>query len=203
MIAYVTRFIDLSDKPFILHPRPEEDELLSSWLVRVALAHDTMPWSFYNMHFPEYKNILFSRDVDVWAPKDLINKLVWKSGYSYEQIYNLTLKSYIGTLLPIFNPSGWNKYFSYIKARARSNKLYGQKYCVKCLQEDKNPYFRKKWRLKTVTRCKKHKIEFRDRCPSCEMPISLYKFNRDGFGFCRCWHCGTKLQDKELQSLNS
>ena len=58
MISYVTRFIDLSDKPFILHPHPQEDELLSSWLVRISLAHDTMPCSFTNMHFPEYKNII-------------------------------------------------------------------------------------------------------------------------------------------------
>ena len=189
MISYVTAFIDLSDKPFTLHPHPQEDELLSSWLVRVSLAHDTMPWSFMNMHFPEYKNIIFSRDVDVWAPEDFLQKLVWKSGYSYERIYNLTLRSYIGNLLPVFNPSGCNKYFTYLKNRARSNRLYGQRYCLKCLKEDENPYFRKQWRLKSIIKCEQHSIELKDRCPQCGTPISLYKFNRDGFGFIKCWKC--------------
>ena len=189
MISYVTAFIDLSDKPFVIHPHPQEDELLSSWLVRVALAHDTMPWSFYNMHFPEYKNIVFSRDVDVWAPEDFLQKLVLKSGYTYEQIFNLTLRSYIGTLLPKFNPSGWNRYFSYIKARSRSNKLYGQKYCPECLKEDENPYFRKAWRLKSVTKCVKHNTELHNRCPSCSTPISVYKFSRNGSGYTKCWQC--------------
>lgn len=193
MISYVTAFIDLSDKPFVLHPHPQEDELLSSWLVRVALAHDTMPWSFMNMHFPEYKNIIFSRDVDVWAPENLLQKLAWKSGYSYEAIYNLTLRSYIGTILPKFNPSGWNRYFSYIKVRGRSNKLYGQKYCPKCLQSYKIPYFKKTWRLKSIQTCKEHNLNLHNQCPNCHTAISLYKFNRQCNGYLQCWKCNRNL----------
>ena len=193
MISNVTAFLDLSKKPFILYPHPQKDELLSSWLVRVALAHDTKPWSFYNMHFPKYKNIIFSRDLDIWAPKDLLDKLVWKSRYTYEQIYNLTLRSDIGTLISEFNPSGCNKYFTYIKNRGRSNQLYGQKYCPICLKEDEYPYFRKQWRLKGIMKCKKHNISLSDRCPSCGIPISIYKFNKEGFGFTRCWKCGFNI----------
>jgi len=197
MISYVTRFINLSDKNFFVVPKPQEDELLSSWLVRIALAHDTMPWSFMNMHFPEYKNIIFSRDVDVWAPEDFLKKLVWKSGYTYEQIYSLTLKSYIGTLLPKFNPSGCNKYFTYIKIRGRSNKLFGQKYCPNCLQGDETPYFKKEWRLKAVSRCQEHNLKLHDRCPNCGKPISIYKFTREGIGFTRCWGCSFILKIQE------
>lgn len=193
MISHVTRFIDLSDKPFILHPKPQEDELLSSWLVRIALAHDTLPWSFYNMHFPEYHNIIFARDVDVWAPEDFLQKLAWKSGYSYEQIFNLTLKSYIGTQLPIFNPSGYNKFFSYIKRRGGINRLFGQKYCSNCLKEDNTPYFKKQWRLKSITECEKHNVQLKDKCPKCKIPITLFKFNKNSFGFTACWSCGVNL----------
>lgn len=193
MISYVTNFIDLSDKPFIVRPQPLEDELLSSWLVRLSLAHDTVPTSFMNMHFPEYKNIVFSRDVDVWAPEEMLTKLAKKSNYSYEQIYNLTLRSYIGTILPEFNPSGWNRYFRYLKNRGRSNKLHGQKYCQTCLQEDNIPYFRKKWRLKSISKCKKHHIELADRCPKCKIPISFYKVTIDGIGYTKCWKCNKHL----------
>ena len=193
MISHITAFLDLSGKPFMLHPKPEDDELLSSWMVRVALAHDTMPWSFYNMHFPEYKNIIFSRDLDVWAPNEFINKLARKSGYAAEELYGLTLRSLIGTMLPEFNPSCMNKYFSYIKVRGRSNKLYGQKFCSDCLKEDKTPYFRKEWRLKSVNRCKKHNLQLRDRCPNCGIPISFYRVTKFGIGFSTCWKCNFSL----------
>jgi hypothetical protein len=193
MISHITAFLDLSNKPFILRPKPEKDELLSSWMVRVALAHDTMPWSFYNMHFPEYKNIIFSRDLDVWAPHELVYKLSQKSGYEIEELYNLTLRSLIGTVLPNFNPSCMNKYFSYIKVRGRSNRLYGQKFCFECLKDDKTPYFRKEWRLKSVYVCKKHNLPLRDRCPKCGIPISFYKVTKLGIGFTQCWKCTSTL----------
>lgn len=174
-------------------PNPQKDELLSSWLVRVALANDTLPWTCMNPHFPEYHNIPFSRDLDVWAPDDLLIKLAKKSAYKYEQLFTLTLRSYIGTLLPEFNPSGYNKYFSYIKVRGRSNQLFGQKFCLRCLQEDLRPYFRREWRLKTVDKCSKHQIDLFDRCKNCAKPISLYKFSKEGRGFTRCWFCGSNL----------
>ena len=41
MIYNVTRYIDLNNEKFRIKPKPQEDELLSSWLVRVARAQ---PW---------------------------------------------------------------------------------------------------------------------------------------------------------------
>lgn len=195
MISHVTRFIDLSNQNFLVVPIIQEDELLSSWLVRIALAHDTIPWSFYNMHFPEYKNIIFSRDLDVWAPQKFLEKLAQKSNLPYQEIFNLTLQSYIGTLLPQFNPSGMNKYFSYIKVRGRSNKLYGQKYCPKCLQENTLSYFKKEWRLKYIQTCKKHNLTLQDKCPNCNKPISIYKFSKQGYGYTKCWNCYSLLYE--------
>ena len=194
MISHVTRFINLSKQNFLIVPTPQEDELLSSWLVRIALAHDTLPWSFYNMHFPEYKNVIFSRDVDVWAPKEFLEKLALKCNKPYPQIYKLTLRSDIGKLFPSFNPSGANTYFTYLKKRGRSNKLYGQKYCPSCLKEDLIPYFRKQWRYKISTNCIHHQIKLLDRCPSCYTPISFYKFKKNGMGFIFCWNCNYDLQ---------
>jgi len=193
LISYVTHFIDLRDKDFFTVPKPQEDELLSSWLVRVALAHDTLPWTFMNLHFPEYHNLPFSRDLDVWAPDDMLVKLAKKSGYTYEQIYSLTLRSYIGTVLPQFNPSCGNVYFSYIKVRGRSNQSFGQKFCSRCLEDDLVPYFRREWRLKAIDECQKHQIPLLDRCEHCAKPISLYKFSREGQGYMVCWYCGKKF----------
>ena len=80
MISHVTRFINLNDRDFVIHPKPQYDELLSSWLVRVALANDTAATSFTNMHFREYaRNIIWQRDLDIWCPQDLMKRLSEKA----------------------------------------------------------------------------------------------------------------------------
>lgn len=191
MISYITRYTNLSSKRFLLHPKPQKNELLSSWLVRVALAHQTIPWSFMNMHFPEYKNIVFSRDVDIWAPIPFINKLAWKSGFSPEDIFAMTLRSYEGYLLEQVRLNGTNFFIDPIIPRKRRNLGYGQKYCPMCLKE--NPvYFKKEWRLSFYTVCLKHKINILDRCKNCGAPIVLYKFKRDQ-SFVQCYRCGWDL----------
>ncbi len=191
MISYITRYADLSGKRFLLHPHPQKNELLSSWLVRVALAHQTMPWSFMNMHFPEYKNIVFSRDVDIWAPDRFIDKLAWKSGLNSEDIFNMTLRSYEGYLLERVRLDGPNFFISPIIPRKRRNLGYGQKYCPICLKE--NPtYFRKEWRLSFYLVCLEHGCYMLDRCQNCEIPVTFNKF-KDEHGFVHCYRCGCHL----------
>lgn len=191
MISYITRYTDLSSKRFLLHPHPEKNELLSSWLVRVALAHQTMPWSFMNMHFPEYKNIVFSRDVDIWAPDQFIDKLAWKSGLSSEDVFNMTLRSYEGYLLEKVRLNGPNFFISPIIPRKRRNLWYGQKYCPMCLQESP-AYFRKEWRLAFYSVCLEHGCRMMDRCQNCREPITFYKFKNEQ-GFIQCYRCGRCL----------
>lgn len=192
MISYVTAFIDLSQKPFVLHPHPHEDELLSSWLVRVSLAHDTMPCSLMNMHFPEYKNIIFSRDLDVWANDDLLAKLSTKSNLPAETLFSMTLQSYRGILQKQIHRNTGNNLLSPIVPRARNNKKHGQKFCPLCLAEDSAPYFRKIWRVSFYSVCLTHRILLLDKCCKCKKPISFYKF-KDDAGFTKCWSCGQKL----------
>lgn len=188
MISHITQYTDLSSKRFLLHPHPQKNELLSSWLVRVALAHKTMPWSFMNMHFPEYKNIIFSRDVDIWAPDQFIDKLAWKSGLNPEDVFSMTLRSYEGYLLEKVRFNGSNFFISPIISRKRRNLGYGQKYCPICFRED-TPYFKKEWRLSFYDVCVEHKIYLLDRCQNCGLPVTAYKFKREQ-GYVQCYGCG-------------
>lgn len=194
MISYITRYTDLSGKRFLLHPHPQKNELLSSWLVRVALAHQTMPWSFMNMHFPEYKNIVFSRDVDIWAPDHFIDKLAWKSGLSSEDIFRMTLRSYEGYLIERVRLDGPNFFISPIIPRKRRNLGYGQKYCPHCLAEYP-VYFRKEWRLSFYSACLEHSCRMLDRCQNCGAAVAFYKF-KDELGFVQCYRCAQPLYDK-------
>lgn len=201
MISYITRYTDLSGKRFLLHPHPQKNELLSSWLVRVALAHQTMPWSFMNMHFPEYKNIVFSRDVDIWAPDHFIDKLAWKSGLSSEDIFRMTLRSYEGYLIERVRLDDPNFFISPIIPRKRRNLGYGQKYCPICLKENL-AYFRKEWRLSFYSVCLEHSCRMMDRCQNCGAPVAFYKF-KDEQGYTHCYKCKQALYRKSTSFITS
>lgn len=56
-----------------------------------------------------------------------------------------------------------------------NQKSYGMQFCWRCLKEDVNPYFRRKWRLSFVVNCNKHKIVLSDRCHQCSEPINYFR----------------------------
>lgn len=178
----------LKSAHFRLAVTPQEDELLSSWLIRTAHAHRVDTATFINQHFPEWKNSLWRRDIDGSADDDLLNSLAFKSGLDYDALYNLTLKTYDGYLVEkitkarniFIQPLG---NYSHIKVKD------GLRFCPKCLQEDKKPYFRKKWRLSFSTACIKHRCFLLDRCPNCGASLTLNRGFYD-FNFPDCYKCG-------------
>lgn len=52
---------------------------------------------------------------------------------------------------------------------------YGLHYCPNCLAEDKEPYFRRKWRLTFVTICENHHRVLHDRCPCCGAAVNFHR----------------------------
>jgi len=189
IISHVSRFIDLNEQKFIIKPRPIEGELLSSWIARVARAHLTKTASFTNMHFKEYpNNMIWQRDLDMWCPDNLIKKIAFKSDYSEDIIFNMTLRSFENI---------FSKKITGLKCIPEIRPLYRNKkpglfYCPECLKEDKIPYFRKIWRLKDYTICEKHKIELLKSCPNCKTPLNISKTYREK-DFTFCFKCGDKL----------
>jgi len=198
MISNISSLINISDKKFFTVPFPKEDELLSSWIVRVALAHDTLPWTFCNLHFPEHKNTVFARDLDIWASKDFLEKLAYKSNIEYSKLLEMTLRSYEGYITKEIRSCTFNLNISPLINRGRVNRGFGQKYCPLCLKEDEQPYFRKYWRLSFYNVCLKHKTILLDRCKNCNKPISLYKFKNER-GYQYCWNCHVKLSENKTK----
>ena len=193
MISNVTKFIDLNNEKFRIKPKPQEDELLSSWLVRVARAHLTHTTSFTNMHFKEYKsNIIWQRDLDIWCPDELIERLVFKSGYSKDIIFNMTLRSLEGIVTNKITGKTFTPNIRALGNYCHIKTCGGLMFCPLCLKDDHIPYFRKIWRLKKYTICEKHNIELLNRCPNCLTPLTISKsFHEKNFTF--CYKCGSRL----------
>ncbi|MGE4294337.1 MAG: TniQ family protein [Campylobacterales bacterium] len=186
--------MDLKDARFRAHPTLLPDELLSSWLVRVARKHQTRTTSFTNMHFPEYnKNIIWQRDLDLWAPDTLLERLSFKSGLDEAILYGSTLRSYQGKLNASMAGKGHTPLIRSLGNYCHIKRLGGLRFCPECLASGPEPYYRKRWRLSFYTACPDHKTFLLDRCPECSAPLTLSKIHEER-DFGHCYKCGFDLR---------
>ena len=68
-----------------IHPHPRPDELLSSWMVRLAHANRYKVHDFYALYFGRERQI-WNRDIDHLAPDWLLNGLSFHTGIGTEQL---------------------------------------------------------------------------------------------------------------------
>lgn len=176
------------------HPKPLPDELLSSWIVRVAQANgiklQTLCWMLFgNARSP------WNRDIDRSAPDWLLKVMCEHTGAKYWDAYHTTLTTYRTILYPSRRRSGQLRWILPVRTYAMTRKGYGQQFCPQCLAEALTPYFRKAWRVALFTFCPKHQVMLHDACPSCGVPVV---FHRGDFGveqgntkpIFSCYACG-------------
>lgn len=153
-----------------VHPHPYPDELLSSWLVRIAHANGEKVQSFCNHEFGT-KHQIWNRDIDRLAPEWLLMALSERTATPIEKVRQTTLKRYEGILFDHSVSSGVEKWITPLKIYHRTRKSHGLQFCPECLKEDVEPYFRTQWRIAFHTFCPKHNVMLHDRCPYCGEPV--------------------------------
>ena len=202
MISNVTKFIDLNNQKFRVRPKPQEDELLSSWLVRVARSHLTHTTSFTNMHFREYKtNIIWQRDLDIWCPDELIERISFKSGYSKDIIFNMTLRSLEGIVANKITGKSNTPNIRALGSYCHIKTKGGLMFCPECLKS-KTPYVNKFWRLSWFIICPIHKIELLSNCPKCNHIFAPEKQDYLHPYIYLCCQCKYDLRETELKPIN-
>ena len=159
-----------------LHPHPFEDELLTSWMVRLSFANGFFLHTFYNKVL-NYKLPIWNRDVDRYSPAELFNLLAGVTGQSYKRLEMLTFTEYECFLYNKVTINGNSRWIMPLGIYHRKRKRFGMQFCPVCLKE--NIYYRKKWRLALFAICEKHKCLLYEDCPNCGAPIS---FHRLGMG---------------------
>lgn len=162
-----------------VHLKPQKDELLSSWLARIAFAHGLGPESFYSISLPKKVNLFL--DIDITAKPEFLKILVKKTGTPLNKVVATTLGAYEGWLYNRFTPvrrGTWPNnppWCMPIRHRNRSSQaLFGLQFCPRCLLEDKYPYFRRRWRLAFIVLCEEHKVLLLDRCVECGAPVNYW-----------------------------
>ncbi len=199
-MIYKIRERNYGGAKFLLHPRPQLDELLSSWLVRIASEQFTAPATFTNLYLREWKNVFWASDLDLQADDQLLEVLEAKSGVPKTALLAMTLRGYEGYLCEqVFTKMGATQFVLPMKMRARRCTSFGLRFCPMCLKEDERPYFRRKWRLTFSTACLHHHCFLHDRCPACHEPLTIYR--RQPEGFPRCGFCGFQLEDAKVEGI--
>lgn len=182
--------IQISGLLWPVHLKPREDELLSSWLMRLTRAYNSVPHSFTRLLWPGLS--IWNRDLDRLAPSALIRDLAQHTGVSVQRAYGTTLKAYEGVVFEHLVTNSVAQWILPLQIWHRLHLRHGQQYCPRCLAEDE-PYFRRRWRLSFVTGCTRHGLALLDRCVACGAPVN---FHRAAYWIPRlssCFKCGVDL----------
>jgi len=143
----------LSDR-WPIHVAPARDELLSSWLHRIASAHGLSPRRFgASLGFEERT---WSARLDNAAPDWLFEFLYTRTGLPVDRIASMTIG---------FEP--WYPLALSMRWRPHRSRATWLQFCPSCLAEDKHPHFRRRWRRATFIVCPTHQIGLIDRCTAC------------------------------------
>jgi hypothetical protein len=177
------------DIPILLQP----DELLSSWLVRVALANGCDPlvisWAIWN------KWRAWTNDLDRYPGEDRLVALSNYSGKDLNVLHEATLFPITSAILG--REPSVNELWPWLLTTGTRNRIRkgGIQYCVDCLKEDKNPYFRREWRFAWHVSCTKHGKYLVDCCPHCQAPIEPHRLIAEDRYITICASCHLSLID--------
>lgn len=182
-----------------VRPKPYEDELLSSWLVRLAKSNGAKLQRFCDCMFGNDRQI-WNRDIDRTPPGWLLREMSVSASISLPTIEALTLESYRGRLFRYPLSYGQQRWILPLGMYHRKRLGFGLQYCPRCLADEPEPYFRRRWRVALYTVCAKHECLLLDRCPNCNGPVAFHRreLGRPGVLapglLCRCSECGFDLR---------
>lgn len=146
------------------------------------------------------KRSIWNRDIDKSADEAMLTELARRTGTPLSRIKATTLADYEGGLYERHNARGNTCWIMPLGIYHRVRRMHGIQYCPRCFDEDKQPYFRREWRLAFATVCTKHRCLLYDACPRCDAVIN---FHRDDLGernkqvatgMARCFICKFDLR---------
>ena len=168
-----------------VRPSPMPDELLSSWLNRVAVANGLAPKSFHLSlaRAVEWKGTIVRYQkvdaetrlklketswVDFCCNRRLTEYLADHSGVSPARIRGMSLRrppdAEAGSRPPL-DTLQWDLIEALPDQVSHDSERYSyMRFCPKCLQEWKDPWFTKLWRLDIVNVCVRHGCRLLTHC---------------------------------------
>lgn len=174
---------------------PYEDELFSSWLIRLSSSHLLKSHTFSKIFFDNTP--IWNRDIDIACPGIIKKGIMTHSTLTERNIDTMFIKSYEGILFETLSLT--HPIISRLGIVHRKRKHHGILFCPGCLDKE-NIYFRKSWRLKTSLVCPDCNLKLLSACPVCSSPICYHRLEngyRDSYlkyPLSLCFNCKKDLR---------
>lgn len=155
------RYRDVVSARWPITVTPQRDELLSSWLHRLAYANGVPGRDFARVL--GLTSEMWSARLDLKRSITLTDQLRQYADITSEQLAAMTMPDRLPKQL----------FLPLRKLHRRSGSTWLQ-FCPRCLATDTHPYFRREWRLATRITCEIHNSRLRDRCTACNQPVAAF-----------------------------
>ena len=158
-----------------LHPSPEDQESLSSWIRRIAYAYNFTTEALQK--FDLERTVLSNLELDVGPSKRLLLKLEEKTGVPFAHIWSMTFQTYMPLVIDSLAPQEglYENYvcqFHTLSLAEKRRKIdfsntwipwgiknaSSMRACLLCLQNDRIPYIRLYWQLPWLSCCPEHGV---------------------------------------------
>lgn len=192
--------LGLSGRLWPIHLKPHDDELLSSWLVRLSRAYGIESTRFCTSVWrtPTF----WSHDIDQGWVDEIIQVLAAKTATPTHRVLATTFKGYPGFSLHELVGPGRVPWLLASRVHSKPRLSPWLQYCPPCLQEDADPYFRRRWRLAFVTVCAKHRRRLLDGCQACGKPLNFHRLTAKAAAITLCYHCRFDLRQAQASRLS-
>ncbi|WP_447754596.1 TniQ family protein [Pseudomonas nicosulfuronedens] len=164
------------EKYLPVRSRPREDELLLSWMTRLARGNGLKLQSFVTEILGFHPQLL-CLDLDRVPLEELLVQLADRVGCTYQHVYETGLWAYSGRLwgeASLQGPVDWIMPMGRSKGDRRRVASYSNQFCSACLCSDPYPYMRRHWRLALSVVCPRHGVYLLDACPCCHGPVEFH-----------------------------
>ncbi|MBP2310221.1 hypothetical protein GBZ48_22820 [Azospirillum melinis] len=184
-----------------LAPRPMDDELLSSWLLRVACRYDLDGGDLRGILTTlgdDTEAILTMNGLDYRPTHQEIAALASAARLPVERLSTLALKTANPTWPRHWYAWDWGA-LDPINGTERYADALAPGWCDLCLSEDRaagrHTYLRRHWAYAAVGFCHRHHLPLRHLCPFCQTASTLRFVPSDGGTRLSCGDCGRPLDE--------
>lgn len=173
-----------------VRPAPLPQELLSSWLHRLALANALTDHTLCRHMFGNLA--IWNRDVDRCFPKDRMAVIATWTGINEVRLAPLRLDYWTGRLSEQVNIYGNSPWILPMGVYHRVRRRNGVLFCPACLKDGPADVLWM-WRMAWSTCCRRHRVRLLENCPQCASPYMPHRSEPNLFGRACCVGCGFDL----------
>ena len=155
------RYRDIEHERWPVSVDPFPDELLSSWLHRLALANGSAPLPFANVLGLSDRK--WSPRLDLRLPRHVATFLSDQTGLALKNLSAMAMSGV--AMAPLLLP---------LRDSAHRNLSTWMQYCPQCLAADEVSYFRRQWGVASRVSHLVHGGGLRDRCPACHAGVAAF-----------------------------